>query len=60
MVQLDIDTGDSPPRRQVPRRMSFVVSGEIEKQVDKMLNTGVFKKSQSLGKPGHPRSEMEW
>ena len=47
MVQLHIDTGDAPPRRQAPRRMPFMVRREIEEQVQKMLAAGVIKKSHS-------------
>ena len=47
MVQLHIDTGDAQPRRQAPRRMPFVVRKEVDRQVQKMANSGVIKKSHS-------------
>lgn len=40
IVQLEIDTGDAPPRRQPPRRMPFVVRQEVAKQLKQMQKAG--------------------
>lgn len=45
IVQLEIDTGDAPPRRQPPRRMPFVVRQEVAKQLKQMQKAGVVQPS---------------
>lgn len=48
LVQLHINTGDAPPRRQAPRRTPFAVRSEVERQVKKMREAGIIQKSHSL------------
>ena len=47
LIQLEIDTGDTPPKRQWPRRMPFAVREEVSRQVKKMQETGVIQPSNS-------------
>ena len=47
LVQLQIDTGDSPSKRQPLRRMPFATRLEVAKQLDKMQRDGVIQPSQS-------------
>ena len=47
MVRMDIDTGDSRPKRQAPRRMPFIVREEIARQLDNMQRNGVIIPSKS-------------
>ena len=47
LVQLHIDTGDAPPKKQPPRRMPFAVRREVEKQVKKMQGARIIQKSHS-------------
>ena len=47
MIQLEIDTGDSPSKRQPLWRMPFVARQEVVKQLDKMQRDGVIQPSQS-------------
>ena len=44
---MSIDTGDSQPVKQPPRRMPFVVRGEVAKQLRDMQQTGVIQPSSS-------------
>lgn len=46
-MQLNIDTGDVPPKKQEPRRMPFAVKREVKKQVLKMQEAGIIQKSHS-------------
>ena len=46
LVQLHIDTGDTPPKRQPVRRMPFAVREEVARQL-KMQSTGVIQPSSS-------------
>ena len=48
LVTHGIDTGDSPPMKQAPRRLPFSLRHHMSKLVDEMLTRGVIK---SLGKP---------
>ena len=41
-IQHAIDTGDSPPVRQGPRRILFALRAEVTKMVEEMLATGVI------------------
>lgn len=45
IVTMSIDTGNSQPIRQPPRRMPFVVSGEVAKQLRDMQQNGVIQPS---------------
>ena len=47
LIQLEIDTGDSPSKRQPLRRMPFAARQEVAKQLDKMQRDGVIQPSQS-------------
>lgn len=47
MVRMDIDMGDSHPKRQAPRRMPFAVREEIAKQLGDMQENGVIIPSKS-------------
>ena len=47
MVSMEIDTGDTPPRRQPPRRMPFSVRQEVCKQLEEMQKNGVIQPSNS-------------
>lgn len=47
IVQFEIDTGDSPPQKQPPRRMPFVVRQEVAKQLKQMQKDGVVQPSSS-------------
>ena len=47
LVQLEIDTGDSPSKRQPLRRMPFAARQEVAKQLHKMQRDGVIQPSQS-------------
>ena len=42
-----IDTGDSPPIRQYPRRLPYQFRGEVDKQVTEMLSQNVIQRSTS-------------
>lgn len=42
-----IDTADHKPVRQMPRLVPFALRGEVEQMVEKMLQQGVIKPSQS-------------
>jgi hypothetical protein len=46
-IKHSIETGDSPPLRQPMRRMPIHQLGEIDKQVEQMLNMGVIEPSMS-------------
>ena len=46
-VEHSIDTGDSTPIRQVPRRVPFAVRGEMTKLVQEMLRDEVIQESAS-------------
>ena len=43
VIEMDIDTGDVPPKKQSARRMPFVVRQEVTKQLDQMQSNGVIK-----------------
>ena len=47
LVQMQIDTGDSSPRRQPPRRIPFAVRQEVATQLRKMQDGGVIRPSSS-------------
>ena len=47
LVQLGIDTGDAPPKKQAPRRAPFALRQEIAKQLRKMQDLGVVRPSSS-------------
>ena len=47
VVEHEIDTGGAPPFRQQLRRQPRNVTDEIDSQVDKMLQAGVIKPSNS-------------
>ena len=47
LVQLEIDTGDAPPKQQCPRRIPFVLREEVSKQLKKMQGSGVIQPSHS-------------
>ena len=47
LVQLEIHTGDAPPKKQPVRRMPFVVRQEIARQLKHMQATGVITPSSS-------------
>ena len=42
-----IDTGDSPPIHQYPRRLPYQFHGEVDKQVTEMLSQNVIQRSTS-------------
>jgi len=42
-----VDTGDSPPVRQLPRQVPYVLRSEITRMVDDMLQAGVVQESSS-------------
>ena len=46
-VQHHIETGDSPPVRQPPRRVPFVVRPEITRMINEMLHAHVIQESSS-------------
>ena len=47
LVQMQIDTGDSSPRRQPPHRIPFAVRQEVATQLRKMQDGGVIQPSSS-------------
>ena len=47
MVRHVIDTEDSHPVRQPPRRVPFALRGRVEEMVDDMLQRGIVKPSKS-------------
>ena len=47
LVEMEIDTGDTTPRRQPPRRMPYSVRQEIARQLSKMQKNGVIQPSKS-------------
>ena len=47
IITISIDTGDSQPVKQPPRRMPFIVRGEVAKQLRGMQQTGVIQHSSS-------------
>ena len=47
LVHHVIDTGDSQPVRQLPRRIPFALRGKVEEMVDEMLDHGIIKPSKS-------------
>ena len=47
LIQLEIDTGGAPPKRQRPRRMPFSVREQVSRQVKKMQEDGVIQPSNS-------------
>ena len=47
LMQLHIDTGDAPPKKQAVRRMPFAVREEVARQLKKMQATGVIQPSSS-------------
>ena len=46
-IEHEIDTGDSPPIRQAPRRVPFAVRELMSKMVQEMLSDGVIQESSS-------------
>lgn len=57
LIQLEIDTGDSPSKRHPLRRMPFAARQEVAKQLHKMQRDGVIQPSQSPW-PGQVR--LSW
>ena len=53
-----IDTGDSGPVRQPPRRVPFSLRSKVEKLVHEMLDQGTF--FESVGKPYHSGGLKGW
>ena len=47
IVQMEIDTGDSYPKRQAPRQMPFAVREEVARQLNEMQESGVIRPSKS-------------
>jgi hypothetical protein len=47
VVEMQIDTGDHPPKRQAARRVPFAARQEIAKQLHKMQDQGVIEPSYS-------------
>ena len=47
VCQHDINTGDHPPIRQLPRHVPITLRGKIDEMVDEMLDKGVIRPSQS-------------
>ena len=47
VVQMTIDTGDHPPKKQAVRRVPFAVRQEVSQQLRKMQQEGVVKPSSS-------------
>ena len=47
LVQLEIETGSSPPARQHPRRMPFAAREEVARQLEKMQEMAVIQPSRS-------------
>lgn len=47
IVQIEIDTEDSSPQKQPPKRMPFVVRNEVAKQLKQMQKSGVVQPSYS-------------
>ena len=47
IITMSIDTGDSPPVRQHPRRLPFLLRGEVAKQLRDMQQNGVIQPSSS-------------
>ena len=47
LAQLSIETGNTPPIRQPPRRIPFAARPEVSKHLSTMLRTGVIQPSQS-------------
>ena len=46
-IEHQIHTGDSPPIRQLPRRVPFAVRGEMTRMVQDMLKDGIIQESAS-------------
>ena len=47
LLEMEIDTGDAPPKKQRPRRMPFAVRQEVSKQLKKMQEAQVIQPSKS-------------
>ena len=47
LVTHDINTGDAAPIRQPPRRVSFMMQPELDKEISRMLEQGVVEPDQS-------------
>ena len=47
LIQLEIDTGDSPPMRQPLRRIPFAARQEVARQIESMQKQGVIQQSKS-------------
>ena len=47
LAELKIDTGEAQPRKQVVRRMPFLVRQEVAKQLKRMQEIGVIQPSKS-------------
>ena len=47
LVEMEIDTGDAPPRRCVPRRVPFALREEMARQIEHMQTAGVIQPSAS-------------
>ena len=47
LIQMEINTGDAPPRKQPPRRIPFALRQEVACQLEKMQSEGVIQPSHS-------------
>ena len=47
LLEMEIDTGDAPPKKQRPRRVPFAVRQEISRQLKKMQEAQVIRPSKS-------------
>ena len=47
LLEMEIDTGDAPPKKQRPRRMPFAVRQEVSKQLKRMQDAQVIQPSKS-------------
>ena len=47
LVQMEINTGDAPPKKQPTRRVSFTLRQEVARQLDQMQKQGVIQPSRS-------------
>ena len=47
LVQMEINTGDAPPKKQPTRRVPFTLRQEVARQLDQMQKQGVIQPSRS-------------
>ena len=50
LVEMEIDTGESSPKSQKPRRMPFAVRQEVARQLKKMQDAGVYSHPKAPGR----------